>query len=82
MFLKSSHGALGISIGLLMREVFSGGPSIALKVKDDQIVSIMNFLFINIENEAFIPTKVTLVDALIELLLVRKCNYYSMPHTS
>ena len=61
---------LGFQIGELLREVFSGGPSISLSVKEDQMHRIMQTMFAN-GKEDYTSKNSALVGALNELLLVR-----------
>ncbi len=71
VFIKAASGELGFQIGELLREVFSGGPSISLSVKEDQICSILQTTFVNGRDNCTSSNSV-LLDALSELLLVRK----------
>lgn len=36
---------VGPSVGLLLRELFSGGPSISLKINEEHIQHMMNLVF-------------------------------------
>ena len=36
---------IGSPVGALLREIFSGGPIITLKIKEEQIVQMMHFVF-------------------------------------
>ena len=56
-------------IGVLLREMFSGGPSISLTVKEDQIWRLITQLFS--KTKEICPLKNSaLMDALNELLIV------------
>ena len=69
VFLKASNSELGPYIGDLLREVFSGGPSITLAVKEEHIYSIMNLVFLN-RGEKCTSVNMSIINALFELLLV------------
>jgi hypothetical protein len=36
---------IGSSVGTLLSEIFSGGPTITLKIKEEQIIQMMHFVF-------------------------------------
>ena len=44
LFLKASRH-IGSPVGILLREIFSGGPTITVKVKEEQIIQMMHFVF-------------------------------------
>ncbi len=69
VFIKGCSGHLGHYIGLLLREVLSGGPSVTLKVKEEDIFKMMCVLFTS-EKETASTTKYTLFSALMEFLEV------------
>ena len=68
-FIKAAAGELCPYIGELLCEIFSGGPSITLSVKTDQIWKLMWLIFTR-GKENFSHTNTALMDALIELLMV------------
>ena len=65
---------LGLYIGGLLQKIFSGGPSIALSVSEDQIGKIMMIIF-GRGNENSSRINAALMESLEELLMVSKCNY-------
>ena len=76
LFLKASR-YIGSPVGTLLREIFSGGPTITLKVKEEQIVQMMHFVFARDESrldgteEAIdIGGKLSMILALQELVKV------------
>ena len=69
VFLKASTSKLGPFIGDLLYEVFSGGPSVTLAVKEDHIYTIMNLVFVN-RGEKCSKLNMSIINALLELLLV------------
>jgi hypothetical protein len=75
-FIKAASGELGVQIGELLREVFSGGPSISLSIKEDQIHKILQTVLAN-GKESYTSTNSALLDALNELLLVRVLLYFT-----
>lgn len=68
-FIKAIPGKLGPSIGVLLCEIFSGGPSITLSVKEDQIWRMVCKLFAK-GKEAHCQTNSALMSALTELIQV------------
>lgn len=67
-FIKAASGDLGPQIGELLREIFAGGPSITLSMKEEDIWKIMRLIFGKKYNTL---TNASLLDALNELLLVK-----------
>ena len=69
---------IGSPVGALLREIFSGGPTITLKIKEEQIVQMMQFVFSQDESsgpgeteEAIcIGGKLSMILALQELIKV------------
>ena len=69
---------IGSPVGVLLREIFSGGPTITLKIKEEQIVQMMHFVFAQDESsrpgeteEAIdIGGKLSMILALQELVKV------------
>ena len=60
-----------------MREIFSGGPTITLKIKEEQIIQMMHFMFARdesrfdvIEEAIGIGGKLSMILALQELVKV------------
>ncbi len=68
-FIKAASGELGFQIGELLQEVFSGGPSISLSVKEDQIWRIIRLMF-GKGKEIYTERNSALLLALNELLMV------------
>ena len=69
VLIKAASGELGVLIGELLKEVFSGGPSISLTVKEEQMWRIIKQLFSK-GKEAYPLKNSTLLAALNELLMV------------
>ncbi len=69
-FIKAASGELGPYIGELLREIFAGGPSMTLSVKEDQIWRMMCLVFSK-RKQTNTLTNSYLLEALNELLLVR-----------
>ena len=44
LFLKASR-YIGSPVGTLLKEIFSGGPTVTLKIKEEQIIQMMHFVF-------------------------------------
>ena len=62
---------IGSPVGVLLREIFSGGPTITLKIKEEQIVQMMHFVFVRETEEAIdIGGKLSMILALQELVKV------------
>ena len=77
LFLKAAV-YVGLPVGLLLREIFSGGPAISLKIKEEQIIHMMHLVFAKEKNETTrlgIEGKAAMIAALQEL--VKVCNMYS-----
>ena len=68
-FIKASSGELAPYIGELLCEVFRGGPSITLLVKDEQIWQIVRKIFAK-DVEAKPKKMASFLDALIEFAMV------------
>ena len=78
LFLKASR-YIGSPVGTLLREILSGGPTITLKIKEEQIVQMMHFVFARDESrldkseEAIrIGGKLSMIMALQELIKVMR----------
>lgn len=69
-FIKAVPGELGPYIGELFCEIFKGGPSITLSLKEDQLWQMINLIFAR-GNESFTDTHAVLLDAFHELLIVK-----------
>ena len=69
IFIKAAAGELGPYIGELLREIFNGGPSVTLSVKEEQIWRIICLIFAKPKKMNSL-TNAALLDALNELLLV------------
>ena len=75
LFLKAS-GHIGSPVGTLLKEVFSGGPTISLKIKEEQVVQMMHLVFARDDRERVNATglridgKMTMILALQELAKV------------
>jgi hypothetical protein len=71
---------IGSPVGTLLREIFLGGPTITLKIKEEQIVEMMHFVFSRDESSRLsereeaigIGGKLSMILALQELV------YYSV----
>ena len=50
LFLKAAT-FIGAPVGTLLQEIFSGGPSISLKVKEEVIVRMMHLVFVKEESD-------------------------------
>ena len=69
---------IGSPVGGLLREIFSGGPTVALKIKEEQIVQMMHFVFAREETSRLgereeaidIGGKLSMILALQELVKV------------
>ena len=72
VFIKAASGELGFQIAKLLREVFSGGPSISLSVKEEQIRRMIRLIF-GMRKEIYIQRNAALLDALNELMMVSFC---------
>lgn len=70
VFIKAASGELGFEIGELLREVFSGGTSILLSIKEDQIRRIMWTVFAKGQENSTSKNS-ALIAALNELMLVK-----------
>ena len=73
VLIKAASGELGFQIGKLLREVFSGGPSISLSVNEEHIWRIIQLIF-GKGKETHTQRNAALLDALNELLIV-SCSY-------
>ena len=60
---------IGSPVGALLREIFSGGPTITLKIKEEQIVQMMQFVFSQDESSGS-GGKLSMILALQELIKV------------
>ena len=75
LFLKAS-GHIGSPVGTLLKEIFSGGPMISLKIKEEQVVQMMHLVFARDDRERANATglridgKMTMILALQELAKV------------
>ena len=67
LLLKVSCSDIGHYIGILLREMYSGGPSITLAVEEEKISRMMNLIFLKGRETS---NSSALTDALLELLLV------------
>ena len=74
-FIKAASGELGFEIGKLLCVVFSGGPSISLSLKEEQIFKILHTVFVK-ENEDRTDINAALLDAISELMLVRTLSHF------
>ena len=69
---------IGSPVGALLREIFSGGPTITLNIKEEQIVQMMQFVFARDETSRLgereeavdISGKLSMILALQELIKV------------
>ena len=68
-FLKVSHGDLGPHIGILLREIFSGSPTMCLALKESQVHKLMALVFAYGKENA-VETNATMIDAMQCLLMV------------
>ena len=73
VFIKAASGELGYHIGELLWVVFSGGPSISLSVKEDQLWKIIKLMFAK-GKEFHAQRNSVLLAALNELLMVKKAK--------
>lgn len=46
LFLRAASADVAPHVARLLREIFSGGPSLSLKIKESQIASIMDKVFL------------------------------------
>lgn len=69
-FLQAASGELGSYISELLHEIFKGGPSITLSLKDEQLWKMLRLMFIR-GKETSSMTIVTLMDTFQDILLVR-----------
>lgn len=67
LFLKASS-CIGSPVGTLLKEIFSGGPAIALKIKEEHIVRMMHLVFAQDEGETSNAMKLKL-DGKMTLIL-------------
>ena len=80
LFLKAAV-YVGSPVGVLLREIFSGGPTISLKIKEEQIIHMMHLVFAKEKSEISTATrlgiegKAAMIVALQEL--VKVCNMYT-----
>ena len=74
LFLKASR-YIGSPAGTLLREIFSGGPTITLKIKEEQIIQMMHFVFARdesrLDGSEDIGGKMSMILALQELVKVQ-----------
>ena len=68
-FIRAIPGELGPHFSELLREIFKGGPSITLSVKEDQLWKMVRLIFARGKEESSL-TNSALLEALHELLLV------------
>ena len=70
LFLRAFR-CIGSPVGTLLKEIFTGGPTITLKVKEEQIVQMLHFVFTqNESSEEPIDGKMSMILALQELVKV------------
>ena len=79
LFLKASRH-IGSPVGTLLREIFSGGPTITVKVKEEQVIQMMHFVFARDkcrpderEGVTDIGGRLSMILALQELVKVPMC---------
>lgn len=68
-FLKVAHGDVGPHVGVLLREIFSGSPSMCIALKESQVEKVMALVFAYSKENA-IETNVAMIDAMLSLLIV------------
>ena len=68
LFLKAAI-YVGPSVGVLLKEIFSGGPTISLKIKEEQVIQLMHLVFAR-ETGMGLEGKAALICALQELVKV------------
>ena len=69
MLIKAASGELGPYIATLLRELFQGGPYIALSLTEDQLWRMMQVMFAR-GRETSCVTTAALLDGFHELLMV------------
>lgn len=69
IFLNVMSGDLGPSVGILLQEIFRGGPTISLAVKEGQIQKMLQSMLAK-GKETAAETNSALAEALQELVLV------------
>ena len=73
VFIKAVSGEIGFQVAELLQEVFSGGPSISLSVKEEQLWRIIKLMFRK-GKEFYAQRNAVLLRALNELLMVIECR--------
>ncbi len=68
LFLKAAV-YVGLPVGILLKEIFSGGPAISLKIKEEQVIQLMHLVFAKETGIGF-DGKAAMICALQELVKV------------
>ena len=74
--MKAIPGDLGPNISELLHEIFRGGPSITLSLKEEQIWKMICLIFAK-GKEKCSDTNAELLEAIHEFLIVRKYSHIS-----